>query len=479
MAENSLAHKTTNGVLWNFIDRIINYGISFFIGVILARLLSPEEYGIIGIIGIFTAIFNIILDGGLSTALIRKDSVSDIDYCTVFYSNIGISFLLTFLLYWLSYPISAFFKRPELIPYIQVMSLILIINALSLTQQVKLTKKIDFKSQAKISLFSQASSGCLGIYLAIKGYGVWSLVFQQLSSRLLISILLWCVNKWIPKLQFSWQSFKELFNYGWKLLIAQVIGSFWTQIYQVVIGKIYSPTTLGQYTRANQYTLLCSSTIADVIMKVSLPVMSKIQNDDERLLRAFRIIIKVSMLISAILLFWMAAAAHSLIIVLIGDKWEDCVPMMQILCFYFILIPLHQINLNMLIVQGRSDIQLLLQIIKCILAVGPIALGVYCGIYWMLFGSVVVGWTGLLLNSYYSGKKFGYSWYDQLKDVIPSILIAFMISVPVYFLSFLDLSCFIILPLQIVVGLVLTVGLNELFKREEYLFVKNIIITRL
>lgn len=475
MVDSSLTNKTIRGVGWNTVDRLANYGIGFIVGIVLARLLSPEEYGLIGIIGIFTTIFNIVLDSGLSVSLIRKDGVTDMDYCTVFYTNLVLSFLLTATFYFSAPIIASFFKRPELISLIHVMSFILIINALSLTQQARLTKRIDFKTQTKISVISHISSGVLGIVLAFGGYGVWALVIQQLSSRLLTTILLWVFNKWIPRLIFSWGSFKELFRFSWKLLISSIIGVGWDQVYQAIIGKYYSPAVLGQYTRAHQYCSLCSNSIGDVVLKVSLPVMSAIQNDYERLLRGYRRIIKTTMFVTFILMMGMAACSKSLIFVLIGEKWLPCVPMMQIICFSLVLYPLHRININMLTVQGRSDILLVLQIIKIVLGLIPLLLGIFVGVYWMLIGSVFTGWISLILNSYYSGKEFNYTWWMQLKDVMPSIIIAFIMAVPVYLLSYLPVSYFALLPIQIIVGVLLTIGLCEWRKQEEYLQLKDIV----
>ena len=476
MADHSLTDKTVKGVAWNSIDRVANYGIGFVVGIVLARLLSPEEYGLIGIIGIFTAIFSIILDSGLSTALIRKDGVTDIDYCTVFWTNLILSFVLTSVMFFGAPLIATFFNRSELIPYIHVMSFIFIINALSITQQARLTKRIDFKTQTKISLIAHSLSGVIGIVMAYLGYGVWALVAQQMSSRLFTTILLWIYNKWWPRLVFSWISFKELFSFSWKLLVAQIIGTIWDQIYHTVIGKVYNPNTLGQYTRAHQYCHLISSSIGGVVLKVSLPVMSSIQNDDQRLLRAFRSIIKTTVLISSVVLIGMAACAKPLIYVLIGEQWLPCVPMMQILCFSMMIYPLHQVNINMLIVQGRSDIQLIIQIIKCILANGPILLGIFVGVYWMLFGSLIISWIALFINAYYSGKKFTYTWWMQLKDIAPSLLISIIMAIPVYLLSYLPLSYYFILPIQIIVGAGLSIGLCEWMKKEEYLQLKHIVL---
>lgn len=476
MPEQSLTDKTVKGVGWNTLDRIANYGIGFIVGIVLARLLSPEEYGLIGIIGVFTAIFNVILDGGLSTALIRKKGVTNEDYCTVFWTNLLLSFILTAILYLCAPFISFFFNRPELTPYIHVMSFILVINALSITQQARLTILIDFKTQTKISLIAHSLSGIIGIVMAYVGFGVWALVAQQMTSRLFTTLLLWIYNKWWPSILFSWKSFKELFGFSWKLLVAEVINSLWTQLYNVVVGKYYNPQMLGQYTRAQQYSQLVSSSISDVILKVSLPVMSSIQNEDERLLRAFRKMIKITMLVSCLLLIGMAASAKALIYVLIGEQWMPCVPMMQILTFVLLTNPLSRININMLTVQGRSDIQLILQIIKCVLAIGPILLGIFVGFYWMLLASVVCSWFSIILNSYYSGKKFHYTWWMQLKDIAPSVIISIIMAVPVYLLSYLPISYYIILPLQLVVGFVLSIALCEAKQLEEYVELKTIVL---
>lgn len=479
MAESSLKDKATKGAIWNTIDKFAYYGISFIIGIVLARLLSPVEYGLIGIVLIFTSIFNTILDGGLSTALIRKDKVDDVDYCTVFYTNIVLSVVLSLTLFLCAPLISEFFRRPELTPYTRVMSAILIVNALSITQQARLTKCLDFKTQTKISIISNVLSGTVGILMAVLGYGVWALVFQQLSNRIMTTILLWFFNKWYPRLMFSWNRFKDLFDFSSKLLISQIISSLSNQLYQAVVGRIYSPATLGQYTRAHQYVNLSSSIIGDVISKVSLPVLSEIQNEDTRLINAYKLIIKITMLISCFILLGMAACAESLIYVLVGEQWMECVPMMQILCLSFVIYPMHLLNINMLLIQGRSDLNLILQIVKNILSIGPILLGIFCGIYWMLIGSVAISWISLILNAYYSGKKHYYTWWMQLKDVAPSFILALIMAIPVYAISFLSWSQFIILPLQIVLGVMLAIFLCELFKRDEYLQLKEIAMSYL
>jgi len=475
----SLTAKTVKGVGWNSVDKIFNYGISFIVGIVLARLLSPSDYGLIGIVLIFISIFNTILDGGLSTALIRKNDITDEDYCTAFYTNIVLSLVLTIVLYLGASSIASFFYRIELIEVIKGVSVVLLINGFSVTQQAILTKRMDFKSQTIISLISNVTSGIVGVVLAFCGYGVWALVFQQIVARLLSTILLWIINKWYPKLVFSKKSFTDLFCFSWKLLTSRLITSIWGRLYSAVIGKIYSPISLGLFTRAEQYAHMFSSTISDVVLKVSLPVMSSIQNEPARLLYATRIIIKETMFVTCFCMFFMAASAESLIYVLLGEEWMACVPFLQIICFNVIVNPLAYINENLLTVKGRSDKLLLVQIMKVIFTVPPILIGIFFNIYAMLISSSIIAWLSLILYTYYTKKYFDYSWKDQLKDISPSIVLSLVIGAIVYSISFLNISHILILLIQLSLGFLLLITICELLKVKEYDYIKQIILSKI
>ncbi len=464
----SLANKTVKGVSWSFIDTLANQGITFLVGLVLARLLTPEDYGLIGIILIFVAIFNSIVDSGFSNALIRKKDATDVDYNTVFVSNLVVSVVLCLVLFFSSPLIAHFFALSQLDMLLKVMSSMVIINAFAIIQRTLLVKKIDFKSQTKISLISSITSGIIGIAMALREFGVWSLVGQQISRQLLNTIFLWVYAKWYPKLQFSWQSFKELFGFGWKLLVSGLIATIWNEIYQVVIGKCYSPTTLGQYTRAHQFSNLCSSNLTTIIQRVSYPVLSSIQNDIERLKAGYKRIIRISMLLSFVLTLGMAATAKSMILVLIGEQWLPAVPFLQIICFQMMLYPLHALNLNMLQVQGRSDLFLRLEIIKKIVGIVPLLLGIFIDIYFMLIGSVFTGMFAYYLNAYYSGPSLNYSIIEQVKDILPSFGVAITMAAVVYAMSFIPLSPFALFPLQVLVGAITTIFLCKLIKLPEY-----------
>lgn len=476
MMAESLTNKTIKGVCWSFMDSISNQGITFLVGLVLARLLTPEDYGMIGIIMIFISVFNSIVDSGFSNALIRKNDVSDKDYNTVFVFNLVLSVLLCLMLYACSPLIADFFEHSQLNVLLKVMSCIVVINAFAIIQRTIFVKNIDFKIQTKVSLISSISSGIIGITIALKGLGVWSLVGQQVSRQLLNTTFLWIYARWRPRLEFSIQSFKELFGFGWKLLVSGLLATIWNEIYQIVIGKCYSPATLGQYTRASQFSSICSSNLTTIVQRVSYPVLSSIQDDKERLKTGYKRIIKLSMLVTFVLMLGIAGVAKSMILVLVGDQWLESVPYLQIICFSMMLYPLHALNLNILQVQGRSDLFLKLEIVKKVIAVIPLCLGIFVGIYYMLIGGVITGFFSYYLNAYYSGPALNYSIKEQVKDILPSFGIAITMALIVYTMSYIPLIPFVLFPLQVIAGVIITILLCKRTKLSEYQEIEDIAI---
>lgn len=474
MAEQSLKDKTIRGAGWSFADSIFTYGVTFIVGIILARLLGPEEYGLIGIITIFTSIFSSIVDSGFSNALIRKNNATETDYNTVFITNLVISLGLFFVLFFSAPIISNFFNEPKLTPLIKAMSSILIINAFAIVQRTLLVKKIDFKTQTKCSVISSVLSGIIGVAMAYLGCGVWALVAQQISRGLFNTASLWIFNKWLPNFSFSWASFKTLFSFGWKILVSGLINTIWEKVANFVIGKCYSTESLGQYTRASQFSDIFSNNLTAVVQRVSYPALSQIQDNVAHLKAAYKRVIKTTMLVSFTLLLGLAACAKALVLTLVGEQWLPCVPYLQIMCFSAMLTPLQAINLNMLQVQGRSDLFLKLEIIKKTIGVIPIMLGVLIGIYWMLIGFCFTSLIALYLNSYYSGPFLHYSVKEQIYDILPSFAGALLMSFGVFCISFLPFSSLWVLLLQLLAGFIITIGLNEIWKRDEYFEIKEI-----
>ncbi len=475
MAEQSLKDKTVKGVGWSAIDNVVQYAVSFVVSIVLARLLSPDDYGLIGIITIFTAVCTVLLGGGLGAAIIRKKDVTDDDYSTAFIVNLCMSALLYVIVFVCSPLIADFFNREELVSLTRVSSLGLIVGALSIVQQTRLTKQIDFKTQTKISLIAYSTSGVIGIVMALVGCGVWSLVAQGLSSQVLRTILLWFFNHWAPRLRFSKKSFKELFGFGWKLMISSLLDSIWKELYQVVVGKFYSPATLGQYTRAKGFSQLFSSNLTAVIQRVTYPALSDIQGEKERLVSAYRRIIKTTMFITAICMLSLGAISEPLLYCLIGPKWHEAAVYLPLICIAGSLYPLHAINLNMLQVQGRSDLFLGLEVIKKIIGLAPLFVGAFVGILPMLYVNLVTGLIAYFLNSYYSGRLVGYSSWSQIKDIAPSYGVATIIALSMYFFKYLPLSNWIILPLQLVVGVSVFFIICHLFRINEFEEIKTII----
>lgn len=476
----NLKQKTVSGLTWSFIDNFAQLGLSFVIGIILARLLSPREFGLVGMTTIFIAISQSFIDSGFTQALIRKQNCTQADFSTVFFFNLALGILFFFVLFFSAPIISSFFNEPQLTLIVQVLALGLIINALTIVQRARLTKEINFKLQTKISIIATIISGIIGIWMAYTGYGVWSLVIKTLTGFVFTSLLLWLWNKWKPSLVFSKDSFKQMFSFGSKLLISGLIDTTYRNIYLLMIGKFFSATELGYYTRADQFSNLPSKNITGVIQRVSFPVLSSIQDDIPQLKAAYQKLIKSTMLITFILMFGMAAIAKPLVLTLIGVKWLPSVIYLQLLCFVGMFYPLHALNLNMLNVQGRSDLFLKLEIIKKLLAVPIIIISIFYGIKILILGMILLNLIGYYINSYWSGNFIDYSFIQQIRDITPSFILAVLISFIVFEIgNFLNISNLWKLITQTMVGVLLFIGLTESTKMKDYTYIKDIIFNKI
>jgi teichuronic acid exporter len=475
----SLKQKTISGVLWSSIDNFANQGITFIVGIILARLLEPKEFGLIGMIAIFIAVSESFIKSGFSEALIRKKNCTQTDYSTVFFFNLSAGFLFLLLLFMSAPAIASFFKEPELKNIVRVLSLVLIVDSLTIIQQTILTKRVNFKLQTRISLISSSVSGIFAIVLAFKGFGVWSLVANTLTRQFLNSLLLWFWNQWRPTMIFSKKSFNELFGFGSKLLMSGLIDTVYNNIYYLVIGKYFSASELGFYTRAKTFSNFPSQNIYMVMNRVTYPVLAQMRDDPKMLREGYRRIIKSIMLITFVLILGLAATAEPMVISLIGEKWRPSIEYLQLTCFASMLYPLQALNLNMLKVQGRSDLFLKLEIIKKALAVPVIVIGVLFGIRIMLIGIIINSFISYYLNSYWSGKLIGYSTKEQVKDIMPSFLLAVVMAITIYLMGcFLKTPYLVTLILQIAGGAIIVFSVCELTKMTDYLYIKQIVVEK-
>lgn len=478
-SSQSLKEKTVKGMSWSAVDSIANQGITFLVGLVLARLLSPAEYGLIGMITIFISISNTIVDSGFSNALIRKKEIDDIDYSTTFVFNIVLSVVMYSVLFLCSPLIAGFFHQKQLTILTRVLGVVIIINSLAIVQRTKLIKSIDFKRQAKISVASSIISGCIGISLAYCGYGVWALVAQQISRQLVNAIGLWVSAHWTPSVKFSICSFKYQFGFGWKLLLSQLLSTIWNEASHIVIGRCYSPASLGQFSRAHQFSSLFSTNLTGIVQRVSFPVLSSIQDDSNRLKSNYKKLIKTTMFISFVGMLSLAACSKQLIFVLIGEKWGEAAVYLPLICFNFMFYPVRAINTNMLQVKGRSDRLLVLEIIKKTIAIVPLLIGVYVNIYWMLWCAVLTGIIGYILNASFSGREINYTVWQQVVDILPSFLFGVVVAGGIYGCTLFGFSNMATLIIQIIVCFTIIITLGEITKIEPYVELKSMIVSLL
>jgi teichuronic acid exporter len=476
----SLKQKTVSGLLWSFIDQFANQGISFIVGIILARLLSPREFGLIGMVAVFIAVSESFINSGFSQALIRKKECTQTDYSTVFFYNLIVGVIFFTALFFSAPAIGRFFNEPDLKSIVQLLGLILIIDSLSSIQRTILIKRINFKLQARISVIISIGSGIIAIIMAFNGFGVWSLVVQRISRQALNSVFLWLWNRWKPILVFSKQSFRELFGFGGKLLLVGLIDTFYNNIYYIVIAKYFSALELGYYARAETFKNLTSQNLNGVISRVSYPVLSSMQNDIPMLKKNYQKLIRSTMFITFILMLGMVAVAEPMVISLIGEKWRPSIIYLQMLCFVGMMYPLHALNLNMLMVQGRSDLFLKLEIIKKILAAPIIILGIIWGIKIMIAGMIVFSFIAYYLNSYWSGKMIGYSIKQQLKDILPSFFMSLVMAGFVFGFGFLlPFNPLLKLIIQSMTGAFVIFALCEITKFKDYIFLKELVFEKI
>ncbi len=475
----SIKDKSINGFVWSFIDSLGNQGAQFVIGIVLARLLTPSDYGLVGMITVFIVVSESFIDSGFTQALIRKSNATQTDFSTVFYFNIIVGITVYIILFFGSPFISEYFDEPRLVDLVKVLGITVIINSIAIVQRARLTKEINFKLQSKISISSNIISGSIGISLAFMDFGVWSLVWRTLLNNTFQTVLLWSFNKWKPTIEFSIDSFREMFSFGYKLLISGLIYRIYTNIYYLIIGKYFSAAALGIYTRADQFKNLFSANLNSTIQRVSYPVLSSLKDDIARLRAGYKKTLRVTVFITAILMLGLAGIAKPLILVLIGEKWAGAIEYLQLLCFVGLFYPLHALNLNILNIKGRSDLFLKLEIIKIFLIIPEILIGIFIGIKAMIMMRIINQIIGYGINSQYSGRFIHYSTTDQIKDVISSFVIGLILGLLLYIMSLIIfITPFILLPLQVIVGLLFIVIVGELFEVYAYGEIKKIIYSK-
>lgn len=460
-----LRDKTISGVKWSAIGRFSTQGIGFVIGLLLARVLSPSDYGVVGMVGIFFAIAQTFIDSGFGSALIRKNDCNDTDYSTAFYFNIIVGLICCILLSLCAPYIAEFFETPILKEIVIVMSINMFISSFTIVQWAKLNSAIDFKTQAKIGLITTILSGIVGLTLAYTGFGVWSLVFQNLVATILRTIMLFITTKWTPKWVFSKKSFNYLFGFGSKILTASLLHTIYANMTTIIIGKFYTAKDLGFYSRGESLASLPSMNITGILQSVTYPILSKIQDDNERLIQVYRKYIAMASIIIFFGMCLLAALAKPLILVLLTEKWLDSVIYLQIFCFALMFDHLCQLNLNILYVKGRSDLVLRLEVIKKSISISMIIAAIPFGVLAICIARAVYTQIAVIINTYYTGKLFGLGYFAQVKDFIGYLVGSMVAVLPAFLLTFTKLPHWTVLIIGTIVAAVIYLFLFRTDKR--------------
>lgn len=465
----SLKNKTVKGTVWSTLERFSVQGIHFLVMILMARILTPADYGIVGMLAIFIAVSQSLVDSGFSQALIRKQDRSEIDNSTVFYFNIAVGIGMYLILFFSAPLIADFYNEPLLVPITRAIGLSVVFNSLAVVQRALLTVSLDFKTQAKASFIGAIVSGAIGITMAYTGFGVWAIVWQQLSNLAVVTVLLWILSHWKPIWAYSWNSFKELFGFGSKLLASGLLDTVFRNLYLIVIGKFFKASDIGYYTRAHQFTDFASSNITGIFQRVTYPVLCTIQDDDTRLRDVYRRLLKTSAFIIFPLIMGMAGVAKPMIISFLTEKWLFSAILIQILCFSQMWYPVHAINLNLLQVKGRSDLFLKLEIIKKMVTVVILCITIPLGLIAMCIGTIVSSLISLIINTYYTGKLIHLGFFKQMKDLLPTLLLSITTGTAVYLtVTYIPMNSWLALAVGVIEGIVLYAALAKLLRFSEF-----------
>lgn len=464
-------NKVFNNFLWRLLERFGAQGVSLVVSIILARLLEPSVYGTIALVTIFNTIMQVFVDSGLGTALIQKKDADETDFSTVFFFNLAMCVILYGIMFLIAPLIAKFYNIPELTPIVRVLSLTILVSGVKGIQQSYISKNMLFKRFFFSTIGATVMSAIIGIGMAYNGYGVWSLVAQNLSSSIISTFILWITVRWRPRLLFSFGRLKELFSYGWKILVSALINTVYSDIRQLIIGKMYSSADLAYYNKGHQYPQLIVNNINSSIDSILLPVMSKEQENRERVKMMTRRSIKISTYVMMPMMAGLAACAEPFVRLLLTEKWLPAVFFLRIFCITMAFYPVHTANLNAIKAMGRSDLFLKLEIAKKIVGISALLLTMWISVKAMAYSLLVTTVLSQVINSYPNKKLLGYSYPDQIKDMLPTILISAFMFAAVFCTTFLPLGDIVTLLIQVPLGIIVYVGCSVIFRNENFKYI--------
>lgn len=461
--------------IWRFAERCGAQLVQFVVSIVLARLLEPEAYGTISLILVFTTILNVFIDSGMGNALIQKKNADNLDFSTVFFFNVCVCTMLYFVMFFSAPAIAKFYKDTSLVPVIRVLSLTLVISGVKNVQQAYVSRTMQFKRFFFATLGGTIGAAIVGIIMAYYGLGVWALVFQQIFNATVDTVILWVTVKWRPKWMFSIRRLKGLFSYGWKLLASSLLDTVYNNVRQLIIGRMYSTSDLAYYNRGKQFPDLLIANINSSIDSVLLPTMSKEQDDAERIKEMTRMAIKTSTYIMAPLMMGLAFCGAPFIRVVLTEKWIACLPFMRIFCITSMFYPIHTANLNAIKAMGRSDIYLKLEVKKKIIGIILLVSTMWFGVMEMAYSLLISSILSQIINSSPNRKLLNYGYMEQLKDVMPGILLALVMGISVYLITWIGLPDMLTLCIQVIMGGIIYLGFSKLLRLESYIFLMGIL----
>lgn len=470
----STRYKILTNFIWRFLERISSQALMVLVTIILARLLAPSVFGIIALVTVFNAFMQIFIDSGMGSALIQKKDADDLDFSSVFFFNLVVCLTLYVCVYFAAPVIAAFYKMPELVKIVRVLSLTLIISGVSNTQQAYVSRFLLFKKFFYATIVGAVGGGIAGIWLAFSGFGVWALVVQNLLTAFLGALVLWYTVNWRPKFIFSLQRLKGLFSYGWKLLISALLDAGYRNLASLIIGKIYSTADLAFYERGRQFPNLIVNNLNTAIDSVLLPTMSAQQDDSERVCVMTRRAIQISTFLMMPIMMCLAVCAEPIVRLVLTEKWLPCVFFLRVFCFTFAFWPIHTSNLNAIKALGRSDLFLKLEIIKKIVGLLALFATMYISVKAMALSLVFTTFTSQFINAWPNQKLLNYKYLEQLRDILPQIGLSCLMGVIIYCVQFLHWNDWSTLIVQIFLGIAIYFVGSWLLNLDSFVYLKEI-----
>ena len=469
--------NVTINLIWRYAERSSAQLVTFIVSILLARILMPEDYGTIALVTVFTTIMQVFVDSGLSTALIQKKDADDLDFSSVFYFNFFVCIILYLLMFFSAPLIASFYHIPDLIPIVRVISLTIVITGVKGVQQSYVSRNMLFKRFFYATLGGTVFSAFLGISMAYAGFGVWAIVFQQLSNTAIDTLILWITVKWRPKMMFSWDRLKGLLGFGWKLLCSALLNTFYNNLISLIIGRIYAPADLAYYSEGKKFPEFIVNNINVSIDSVIFPTMAKEQDNRNRIKNMTRRSITVSCYIMTPLMIGLSCCARNIVLLILTEKWLPCVFFLQIFCIMFMFSPIRTANMNAIKAVGRSDLFLKMEIWKKIIGLALLLSTMLVSVKAMAYSLLFSTLASMIIDSWPNKKLMNYNFIEQMKDILPSILLASGMGVVVYLIGLLDVPTFPLLIMQIICGGVIYLSVSMLLKLEPYLYIKDTLLS--